>query len=214
MKKTIAAVAGILSFLAFVTPRVFADTCTTEYGGRVTCVPAGLTIAKEVQNPVSHVFVANLTTTDASFSPGSEVLFRLKIKNTGSQTLAPVTVKDIFPAHLNFLVGPGTYDKASKTLTFTIDSLSPGATFSQEILAKVDDVNAFSKDKSFLCELNVGRATASNMSSEATSQLCIQTNVLGVTTIPVTGVNDWLIMLPFAGIGLAGIALLKKKSLS
>lgn len=196
----------------FITLPVSASTCTTEYGGRVTCVPSGITISKQVQNPVTHLFVANLTTTDAAFSPGSDVLFRLIIKNTGPDTLAPVTVKDIFPSHVTFKAGPGTFDKGSNTLTFTINSLTSGQEVTQEILAKVSDSSAFSKDKSFLCELNIGRVSAGNMNSEATSQLCIQTNVLGVTTIPTTGVNEWIMILPFLGLGLFGIKLVRKST--
>jgi len=190
-------------------PKVIAQSCTTQYGGTTTCVSTNLTINKQVESPASHLFMENLSS-DTPFSIGNDVHFRLIIKNTGSQTLSTVTVKDIFPKELIFKAGPGTVDSVGNTLTFTLDNLNAGESRTLELLATVD-ANKINKDRSISCVINTAQVSMSNQSDQDTAQLCIQTNVLGATTLPTAGSNDFALLLPFAGLGLTGIALLIKR---
>ncbi len=194
-------------------PKALAQSCTTQYGGTTTCTPTDLTINKEVKNPITSLFVENLSTTDATFSPGSEILYRLTVKNGSGETFNPVTVRDVFPDFVSFLAGPGTYDKTNRTLTFSLENLIAGQTKSVEILAKVDAKNAFPSGKSFFCVVNSATVTAParpNGDSD-TAQACIQTEVLGAKTLPVAGFDDLLLLLPFAGMGLGGLAMFRRK---
>jgi len=197
--------------LAFGIPQVFADYCTTQYGGTETCRPSDLTINKQVQNPINGYFVENLSSGDATFSPGAEVLFKLTIQNVSGETFNPVTVKDVLPSYLTFVAGPGTYDAGNRTLTFSLENFIAGETRTVEIMAKVLPTTA-----SFVCVNNYAEARADIVGrhDSDTAQFCIQTNVLGATTLPAAGYNDLFLLLPFAGMGLAGIALLKKKPAS
>ncbi len=195
-------------------PKVNADMCTTQYGGTTTCQASDLTINKKVQNPISNVFVDNLTTTDPTFAPGNQVLFQLTITNTSGQTFDPVTVHDIFPPYVTFVAGPGTYDRPGQpggTLTFTLNKLIAGETRTVEILGKVVDANQLPSTPSLFCVINTGNVSALNRSDSDTAQLCIGQRVLGVSTLPVAGFNDIALLLPFAGVGLSGIVLLKGK---
>ena len=194
--------------LAFGIPRVYADYCTTQYGGQTSCQPSDLLIDKEVQNPITKEFKENLSS-DSTFSPGADILFKLTIKNVSGETFNPVVVKDVLPSYLTFVSGPGTYDAASRTLTFTLNNVIAGETRTVQIIAKVLPTTA-----SFVCVNNYAEARADIVGrfDSDTAQFCIQTNVLGVTTLPVAGYNDLLLLLPFAGLGIAGFALLKKKS--
>ncbi len=202
----------LLPFIFCLLPlRVNAETCTTQYGGTTTCVPSELTINKQVKNPVTNVFVENLTSTDPAFSPGNDVLFKLTIKNGSGETFNPVTVKDTLPTFLTFVAGPGTFDKPSNTLTIKLENVIAGETRTVEILAKVLNSRAFPAGKSFFCVTNAAAVSALNRTDSDTAQLCIQTQVLGVTTLPVAGFDDLLLLLPFAGVGLGGLALLRKK---
>lgn len=196
---------SVLATLALFARPAFADQCTTQYGGEITCQPSDLTINKEVQNPVNGNFVENLTASDPTFSPGSDVLFQLTIKNTSGQTFDPVTVHDVFPSFLTFVSGPGTFNSSNNTLTFTLNNLIAGETRSVQIMAHV-----LTPDKSFVCVNNYADVSSLNRFDSDTAEVCLQTNVLGATTLPVAGFNDYLLLLPFAGVGLAGFALLKK----
>ena len=210
MKKNIVLSLFALSLL-FVVKNVSAQTCVGEYGGTVSCPPTDLTINKEVKNPVSGLFVENLASTDATFSPGSQVLFKLTIKNTSGETFNPVTVKDVLPEFLSYVSGPGSYDANSRTLAFTLDNLIAGESRTVEILAKVAD--SISSSNGLFCVTNLAQvsAPARPNGDEDTAQLCIQTQVLGVTTLPAAGFNDLLLLVPFAAVGLSGLALLKRK---
>lgn len=201
-------ISGIILFAGATSP-IFADYCTTQYGGTETCRPSDLLINKQVQNPVSGIFVENLNTGDPTFLPGSNVLFQLTIQNVSGQTFNPVVVKDVLPTYLTFVSGPGTYDESNRTLTFSLENLIAGETRNIQIMAKVLPTSA-----SFVCMNNYAEARADIVGrfDSDTAQFCIKTTVLGATTLPVAGYNDLVLLLPFAGLGLTGIALLKKKS--
>ncbi len=202
-------IATILFFLSLA-PKVLAQTCTTQYGGTTTCAPTDLTINKQVKNSVTNFFVENLSTTDPAFSPAGEVLFKLTIKNASGKTFNPVTVKDTFPSYLTFVAGPGTYNKPSNTLTIKLENMIAGETRTIELLAKVADKSVFPAGKSFFCVTNLGEVSALNRKDSDTAQLCIQTQIMGATTLPVAGFNDLLVVLPFLGVGLGGVGLLRK----
>ena len=201
----------VIWHLSFGIPRVFADVCTTQYGGTTTCVPSDLTINKQVKNPISNVFIENLTTTDQTFAPGNDVLYRLTIKNNSGETFNPVNVKDILPPYLTFVAGPGTYDSATRTLTFSLENLIAGETRTVEILARVVAADQFPSGKSLFCVVNVSEVRALNRFDSDSAQVCLQNGVLGVTTLPVAGFDSLALLLPFAGVGLGGLALLKKQ---
>lgn len=210
-KNIVLSVLASLTLLAVPVSHAFADMCTTQYGGETTCQPSDLTINKEVQNPSTLSFVENLSSSDPTFAPGSDVLYRLVISNTSGQTFDPVNVKDVLPAFLTFVSGPGTYDAGSNTLTFSLSNLIAGETRTVDIMARVNDVSNFN-GKSFVCVNNYAEVRSLNRFDSDTAQICLQNNVLGATTLPVAGFNDYLLILPFAGVALTGFVLLKKKS--
>ena len=84
-----------------------------------------------------------------------------------------------------------------------------GETRTQEIMAKV--VATLPQDKSMICEQNYGEVSALNRKDNDTAQVCMASKVLGSTTLPVAGFDDLLLVLPFVGTALGGLALLKKK---
>jgi uncharacterized repeat protein (TIGR01451 family) len=200
---------AVFGSLFIATKSAFADDCGGSY--QPACQPVDLTVNKMVKNPVSNVFVENLTVNDPPFSAGSEVLFRLTVKNSSGETYHPVTVRDVLPEHLTFVSGPGSYDSASRTITFTMDNLVAGESRTVEILTKVVNV---ASNAALFCELNYVKVTAPARPNgdDDTAQFCIQTTVLGADTLPVAGFNDLTILLPFAAAAAGGIALLKKKS--
>ncbi len=201
----LACVAG----LAGVAAPVRAETCTTQYGGTTTCVPADLTINKEVRNPATNIFVENLGVSDTLFVKDNEVLYKLTVKNTGSETLNPITVHDIFPPYLTFMSGPGTYDSDTRTLTFELDNVVAGESRSVEILAKVVELPS---DKDVVCVVNHADAAAGGRYDEDTAQICLGANVLGAT-LPVAGFNDLTVIVPFLAVGLGGLVLLKRNAM-
>lgn len=195
--------------LGFRAPLALAQSCTNQYGASVACQPVDLTVNKQVKHPTSGVFVENIVATDTPYSPGSEVLYRIIVRNASGETHNPVTITDQLPADLTFVSGPGTYSTPGKpggTLTYSLENLIAGQTRSQEVLVKVE-----SKTPTKCDIVNTARATSParpNGDSDTVS-ICVSTVA---PTLPVAGFDDLLLILPFVGTALGGIALLKKRA--
>ena len=200
--------------LAFGIGRVAAQSCTTQYGGTTTCVPTDVTINKQVRDPINmNLFRENITAGDTAYAPGSEVEYKLTVRNGSKQTFTTATVRDILPDQLDFVAGSGTYNTSTRTLTFTITNFTPGQTVTERILARVKDTSAFlPTNQSLFCNIaNRADVTAGDRSDNDQASLCVQTKILGATTLPVAGFDDLMIILPFVGTALGGLVLLKKK---
>lgn len=205
---------AILSFVAIsslliVTPHVLADgDCTNQYGSTVECPSTNIVINKKVRFPTNaNVFVENLTSNDPAYSPKDEVEYDVAVTNTSNVNFATVTVIDIFPQYVTFLSGPGRYEVATNKLTYEISDLKAGTTVHNRILVKVKDASAIGAD--ITCDIiNTVTATGPGGQSDTdTSALCVQTKVLGTTTLPVAGFKDNLIIMAFAVIGMMGLLL-------
>lgn len=205
-----------LAFTAFV-PSVQAQECVTQYGGEVVCPPVEISINKMVAQPVANtkgatvsatpVFVENLGT-NQPFAPEQEVLYRLVVKNTSAQTLSRVTVKDVLPQYLTFVSGPGSYDTNTRTLTVVLENMTAGESRTIDFLAKFVPATQFPAGQSAFCVTNYAEVRAENRFDDDTAQACVTV----APTLPVAGFNDLALLLPFAGVGLSGLALLKKRN--
>jgi uncharacterized repeat protein (TIGR01451 family) len=204
---TAAIVSTVIS--AFVATPVYADS----YEG--VTPPKNLTVNKMVQDPRVKTFVENLGPADveSAYKPGQEVLYRLVIKNDSGETFNPVTVEDTFPTYLTFVSGPGTYDKGANRLFIKVENLIAGQSKTIDILAKVADVKDLPKDKAMFCNVKNHvhvYAPARPDGDQDDAAICIKTGPVP-TKLPVAGFNDLMLLLPFAGVGLTGIGLLRKK---
>lgn len=211
---------GILTvfFLITVLTKGVSARCEQQYGGGETCYEGELRLDKVVKNPSSGTYVDNLFSSDPNFSADQEVWFKLNIKNTGSDDLNDIEVKDKFPNYVLFVSGPGNWDDANKTLSWKIDHLSPGESKDYEIKGKIVSENNLPTDSGTYCVTNYGEAKKDDKSASDTSQLCIGKKVLGITTMPKTGSNliltiTLLILVSFTTLGFCRVnKLFSKKS--
>lgn len=208
----IAFIAGLAGLASFARP-AYAQSCTTQYGGTTTCVSTDLTIDKKVRDPINlNVFKENIVDGDTPYAPGAIVEYQLIVTNSSGQTFQTVTVSDVLPAQLDFYSGPGTYNAATRTLTYPITNLQSGTSNVQRVAATVKPASAFTSGQTKFCEIvNTARVSAEGRSDDDTAALCVKTDILGATTLPVAGYNDLILLLPFAGMGLGGLALLRKR---
>ena len=175
--------------------KVVSARCVEQYGGGETCYEGELRLDKVVKNPSTGTYVDNLYSSDPNFSADQEVWFKLNIKNTGSDDLSDVEVKDKFPNYVLFVSGSGSWNDTDKTLTWKIDHLSPGESKDYEIKGKIVGEGSLPTDSGTYCVTNYGEAKKDNKSASDTSQLCITKKVLGITYMPKTGANLYLIVL-------------------
>ncbi len=199
---------SLIAYRLSLAPKALAQSCTNQYGAAVECQPVNLTINKQVKHPTSGLFVENIISSDTPYSPGSEVLYRLVIRNASGETMNPVTITDQLPSEETFVSGPGTYSTPGKPggkLTFTLENVIAGQTRTQEVLVKVEAATPTKCDI-----VNTARVTspARPNGDDDTVSICVSTVA---PTLPVAGFDDLLLILPFVGTAIGGLAILKKR---
>lgn len=154
-----------------------------------------------------NVFVENLTSNDAAYSPNDTVEYDIAVSNTSNVNYTEVTVSDTLPTYLTFDSGPGSYNSSTNVLTYTLTNLNAGTTVRNRFTAKVKPATAFANDLTCNVDNYVKVTGPDNQTDDDTASLCVQTRVMGVTTLPVAGFEDYAFALPFAVLALMGSAL-------
>jgi uncharacterized repeat protein (TIGR01451 family) len=148
------------------------STCQTVYGGGENCAQdTSFAINKLVQSPAKGgEFVENLTINDAKFAVGSQVNFKIVIKNTGKKALTNIKVEDTLPAEVTFVSGAGKYDEKTRIVTFTIEKLDPGKEAELFVSAKVN--------KAGICPVNTVHVVDSmRNTADDTASFCTENAV-------------------------------------
>ena len=128
------------------------------------------------------VFVDNLTPSDARYIPGDRVEFQVKIRNTANINLTNVQVQDILPDWLDAAEGPGSYNGATRTITWSYPQLLAGEERIERVVAQVKPQQELPADKGLMCMNNKAVVSANNAYDEDTAQLCVEKQVTMVTT--------------------------------
>lgn len=195
--------AGALLFVFGVSP-VSADGCTNQYGSSVECPPNNIVVNKKVRLATStNIFVENITSRDVPYMPGEEVEYDIAVTNTSNDNFATVTIIDIFPEEVEFVSGPGRYEKEFRKLTYEISDLKAGQTAHNRMTVKILR-NVAVPD----CEVvNTVTATGPGGQSDSdTANLCI--NIRTTETLPVAGFEDYLFVYPFIALAVIGFGIL------
>jgi uncharacterized repeat protein (TIGR01451 family) len=178
------------------------------YGGPT--VTSQILVDKLVKNPSTGAFVDNLGPSDSKFSPEGEVVFKIVVKNQGSQGISGVTVRDILPTYLDFVSGPADshWNKETKELIFNVGDLQAGETKEYEFKAKAVVKKDLPADKSVICITNWVEAKNDTKSDSDSAGLCIS----NVSILPPTGPDPLSLNLVFA-LGASGFWLIRKNPL-
>lgn len=185
------------SFLMAFNAQKASARCVDQYGGGQTCYEGELQVNKMVKNPESGNYTDNLYSNDVKYSPDQEIWFRVTIKNTGSDNLSNVEIKDRFPDYVLFDSGNGSWNATDKTLTWKIDNLSPNESKDYEIKGRIVGSGSLPNDAGTYCVNNYAEAKKDGKFASDTAYFCISKKVLGMTSMPKTGANlIWLFTLP------------------
>lgn len=205
--KIIAALFLVLSSLFVAATPVLADegaTCTNQYGSSVECPPNNIVVNKKVRSATNaNVFVENITSRDPAYMPGEEVEYDVAVTNTSNANFATVTVIDVFPEEVEFVSGPGRYEKEFRKLTYEISDLKAGATVHNRMVVKILR-NVAVPD----CDV-VNTVTATGpggQSDQDTANLCV--NVRVTEKLPEAGFEDYMFVYPFAALAAVGFGIL------
>ena len=165
-----------------------------------------------------QTYVDNMSPSDPRFSPGSQVHFQVKVKNTSSVALKNVQVQDVLPEYTDAVEGPGTYDANTRTISWTYSELKSGEERIERIIVQIKPQEQLPADKGLMCLTNKSYVRVENVSDDDTAQFCLEKQVvmttkggLPVKTTPEAGAP----LLAFAGmniLALAGGIFLKKRA--
>lgn len=191
-----------------------------QYGGQPAPVQTIL-IDKMVGKPsvptkggvVTVQYVDNLTPSDPRFSPGQEVMFKLKVKNTSNVTLNNVTVKDYVPAYIDPVEGPGTFDSTNRVITWDAGSFTPGEEKTYFIKMKLVSQDNMPANKGLFCLTNKGQVYNGYASDDDSAQFCVEKTVVGVTIAPKAGAEMGFALMGLNAIGIYVGMKLKKKTI-
>lgn len=219
MKKNIfLAFTVLFSVYALAASPVFAGgECVNQYGQTYECEPTDLTINKQVQDPISGVYVENVTT--AKFSQGDTVIFRLLVKNASGADRSDVKVKDWVPENLVIddvdAQAPGNkwVTVAGDKKSFEVKIEKMGVNQEITIYLWTHLVGPYPSEDQF-CRDNWADVTSPDRPNgdKNFARFCVANKVASATALPKAGVEDLAMIIPFALSGLGGLALLRKKS--
>ncbi|HVT01065.1 MAG TPA: hypothetical protein VHE53_02405 [Patescibacteria group bacterium] len=188
------------------------NECKTVYGVGTACSQnVSFTIDKLVQNPgKGGEFVNNLTMNDPLFGVNQDVIFQIKVKNTGDKTINNMQIVDTLPSELTFTAGPGSFDTNSKKLTINVDSLEAGKEAVYFVSTKVATADTN-------CPVNNVVATANGISATDNASFCMNTSTVimekpVINKVPATGPED-SILFSLPALSAAGFYLKKKAGL-
>lgn len=222
----------LISFLAFGLIAVNtsyasygSEACQPIYGGGQTCATTNrFVLDKKVLNPQAtkgnvQAYVDNLSVNDPKYSPTQKVKFQLVATNTGDSTLSNLTLTDTIPDYVDFVSGPGKFDKDTRTLTYNISSLNPNESKKYTVEVKVKSTESLPSSQGVVCVVNQASLKLEDNESKDNSQFCIQKTLTkgglpvmpapNMTQTPATGPE----MLPLLGLipaALGGLFLRKR----
>lgn len=194
------------SLLFLLSKRAIASrVCEPQYGG--ICPPKNIDVDKKVQDPRNGIFVDNLDFTDHKFFAGDEIVFRIRVENTGERELDDVEISDTLPSFLEHVSGDREFE---------IDNFDQDEVEERDIRARVISEDRMPSDQDIICDHNKVRVEADGVDDEDTARICVskrvvtkaQPTVVQPVVLPKTGVGT---MPPALGIsivnGILGFAL-------
>src|SRR3989338_6148762 len=204
MKKSlfwIPAFAGMTLMMLFVLITSVSADCVGQYGqyGQ-PCNSYSILVDKMVQKPGTADYVDNLSVSDPRYKPNEYVMFKVTIKNTSTTTFGGMTAKDFVPDYLTPIEGPGTFDSASRVITFDAGSFAVDEQKTYYFKMQVTSQVNLPADKGLFCVVNKAEASSNTTYDDDSSQLCIEKQVTGAVNVPSAG--------PEFGIGLLALEML------
>ncbi|MBI4129745.1 DUF11 domain-containing protein [Candidatus Roizmanbacteria bacterium] len=204
----------------FVTGLLYLLT-TVSVNAQYGCPPYGaecpsasvIVVDKFIRDPrqKGDVYVDNLTVSDYRFSPNEDIIFKIVIKNTGTEAVENVSADDVLP-QLTDLVTPTGDIRDFRDASRTFGTLEPGE--SKEWFLRVRVKAADAVPGGTVCgdpnAINRVTVHAKDMpDAQDTSSFCIQKTVLGAVAQPEAGTPLYLLASTF--LGMIGVGLVGKK---
>jgi len=174
------------------------------------CYSYSILVDKMVQKPGTSDYVDNLSVSDPRYKPSEYVMFKVTIKNTSTTTFGGMTAKDFVPAYLTPIEGPGTFDSASRVITFDAGAFAVDEQKTYYFKMQINSQAGLPSDQGLFCVINKAEASSNTTYDDDSSQLCIEKQVTGTAKVPSAGPELGLLLLVGNFLG-AGIGLKLRK---
>lgn len=192
MKKLFALLAIVFSFLA-VSISVSAG-CGGQYES--PCQSYSMLIDKMVAIPNTSTYVDNLSLSDPRYKPSEFIMFKVTIKNTSTITLGGMTAKDYVPYYLTPIEGPGSFDDATRTISWDAGAFAVDEQKTYYFKMQIVPQANLPVDKSLFAVVNKAQAWSTNMTDDDSSTLFIEKQIVVVPPkVPSAGPELGLILL-------------------
>ena len=196
MKKIFAFFVVVFSFLAITVPA--SAGCGGQYES--PCQSYSILVDKMVQKPGTSDYVDNLSVSDPRYKPSEYVMFKVTIKNTSTTTFGGMTAKDYIPSYLTPIEGPGTFDSASRTISWDAGAFAVDEQKTYYFKMQIAPQANLPADKGLLCGIedgivNKAQAWSNTTTDDDSSQFCIEKQVLSPPKVPASGPELGLILL-------------------
>lgn len=176
----------VIALILFASALLVSGKAYAQYG--YGSVPSkAIRIDKLVIKPGTSDYVDNLSSADPKFSPSQDVWFKLIVKNTSQVKLNDVEVREILPAYVDFVSGPGNFDTNSRVLTFDAGDFEVDQEKEYFIKTRFVSQDKLPQDKSVVCVVNKVEAKNMDVFDEDTAQFCVEKQVLGAKEVPAAG---------------------------
>lgn len=163
---------------------VFAS-CGGQYES--PCYSYSILVDKMVLKPGTSEYVDNLSVSDPRYKPSEFVMFKVTIKNTSNITLGGMTAKDFVPNYLTPIEGPGTFDSASRIITFDAGAFAVDEQKTYYFKMQVNSQANLPADRGLFCVVNRTQAWSNTTTDDDSSQLCIEKQVSAPPKVPSAG---------------------------
>lgn len=214
MRKSLTVLSIIVAFF------VIAKASLADYGQYGSTYSYSISLDKMVSKPNTSTtnynsveYVDNLSPSDPRFKPDQYIYFKIRVKNTSTDRLINVTVKDYVPAYLSPVEGPGNWDSTNRIVSWNAGDFNIDEEKVYYLKMQLYSQKDLPSDKSLICLVNKARAENEKTANEDAAQYCLEKQVLGVSKVPSAGPELGILLfggeLMVLGTGL----FLKKKSL-
>ncbi len=207
MKKIFTLILFVFSLL-FVVNSVSAG-CGGQYES--PCQSYSILVDKTVQKPGTADYVDNLSVSDPRYNPGNYVMFRVTIKNTSTTTFGGMTAKDYVPSYLTPIEGPGTFDSATRIVSWDAGAFAVDEQKTYYFKMQINSQANLPADKGLFCLINKAQAWSNTTTDDDSSQFCIEKQVSFPPQVPSAGPEMGLILLSGEILALGTGLLLKYK---
>lgn len=180
-----------LSFLAVVLASISSSKLAmAQYATNITITnPLSVDkLLKPINDEKIKDFVDNIDASQKLFVIGDVLEYKIVVKNVGTSTITDVKVTDYLPKYLSLIFFPGTFDKNTNEIKFSIDSLASNESKEYLIRAKLDEVptTKVAGTKIKLTNRSTGRVLGYSDTDTASFYVAM-------TVIPATGASDIVI---------------------